>query len=157
MEIRANAVTKSSVVVALVLSLVVGTIFFVLQNYGPESTIRKFHSAIQRGLSVAGAGNQSLTKSLRDIQREVIEPLGLVNGSQGDPAGVSILRFAVNQMQNGGKLQILRMDRYPREVRAVVAYYYPNRPPQEMIWVVEKPTGRRAWLINATKTLRAVQ
>jgi hypothetical protein len=113
-----------------VLALLTIAVFYSLQDYGPESAIRRFHAAIVRG-------------DREELQRVTEQKLDSQNVAR---LAVQVQAF----MQEGFRYQLLRMQRSPSQVRAAVVYTAPDHQVFPMIWVVEK-TGR-VWKVDADKT-----
>ena len=128
-------ITRASAIAAAVLALGTLGVFIRLQEYGPESAIRKFHQALQRG-------------SLPALQRVTEEDV--------NAPGVQLLaiRVAAYLRAGGNRFRILRTDRTPTEVRAAVAYTAPGGPPQYMVWVVNRQG--RTWKVSARKTAQVM-
>lgn len=111
------------------MALITLAVFSTLQDYGPESAIRRFHAAIA---SDDGPELQQVTE--QSIQAPQVRYLA---------TWVRLLQ------QQGYRYQLMRMDRSPTQVRAAVVYTAGNivRP---MIWVVEKKG--HTWKVDAVKT-----
>jgi hypothetical protein len=115
---------------ALALSFVTLSVFYVLQDYGPESAIRRFHRAVRIGDS-------------NDLARVTEQPIG-------SPPVQELIAW-VNQMNFiGARYQLLRVERQPREVYAALAYVAPNNENYATVWVVEK--RGTSWKIDAART-----
>ena len=106
------------------------TVFGRLQNYGPQSAIRRFHLAVAEDNSA-------------DLQRVVLQPV--------TSPDVLELKKGVMILTSNGPYQISRMDRRPGEVAVAAIYSLP--PPQTLvvIWVTVK--DGRDWKVDAKKTL----
>ena len=122
----------STGIAALLLATLTISVFWALQNSGPESVLRRFHRAAVNG----------------DFQElaEVVSP-------DSTPQAVRILQYGVaDYARMGARYQMLRMKRSPRLVQATVAYVLPNRQMvPTMTWIVEKRGTQ--WKVNADKTL----
>lgn len=117
-----------------VLAVVVLFVFFILQDYGPESAVRRFHEAAARG-------------DLRTIQE-------LTKRGSSDEATIRLasqLRFIL--ISQGARYRLMRMDRRPGEVGAEVAYVYPGGQVAGLYWIVRKGPGERSWRIDVERTL----
>ena len=135
MEARPR-LARSAVVAAAVLAVAVLGLFLRLQEYGPESALRKFHQAIARG-------------SLTDLQRVTAEDVRA-------PAVQSLARGVASIMvTSNNRFRILRTDRTPNQVRAVVAYTLPQGPPQYVVWVVDR--RGRSWRVSVEGTVRVME
>ncbi len=120
----------SAIIAAVVLALGTVTVFWVLQDYGPQSAIRRFHLAVAENNSV-------------DMQQVVAQPV--------TSSDVQELIRGVVFLTSNGPYQIARMDRQPREVAAAAVYSLPGGQRQVLIWVVVK--DHRLWRVDATRTL----
>lgn len=125
----------SAYVAAALLAAVTLGVFYRLQDYGPESALRRFHSDV-------------INKDTDDLQRVTIEPIESANA-------FNLERFVYGIMHAGARYELVRMDRSPDQVRAAVIYRVPNSPKDvAMIWVVERtPQG---WRVNADKTVTII-
>lgn len=113
------------------ISLLTLYVFARLQDYGPESAIRRFHAAI---------ANQDT----QELIRVTAEPIGSNN--------VRLLVFSVGRWEKAGwTYQLLRMERTSDQVRAAVVYLDPMGGTHPMIWIVER--SGRSWRVNADKTM----
>ena len=130
-------IARGAAVAAIVLAIGVLGLFMRLQEYGPESAVRRFHQAISRG-------------ALPDLQRVTVEDVRspLVRGFVRDVAG--LMAQGVNRPP-----RILRTDRTPNQVRAAVAYPLPGGQPFYMVWVVERQG--RTWKVSVENTRRVIQ
>lgn len=116
---------------ASVLATITLGVFYVLQDYGPESAIRRYHQAI-------------LKQDRLDLQRVSVQEI--------DSENSRLLAREVGGFLAIGNYQLVRMERTPGEVRAGVVYR--PRGTQDvfpMIWIVEKKGG--VWKVNVDKTL----
>jgi hypothetical protein len=147
------SVPKASILPGIVLiSLVLG-VFFSLQNYGPQSTVRKFHATLKRMYDSQTSGQALKKADWEELQSLMIDDIGTSETmSVGSPAGMAI-RFVYTQYQANNSFRLIRTTRREREVIAAVAYGRSGQPP--IAWVVVKPVGSRQWKISAQKTLDA--
>jgi HAMP domain-containing protein len=122
---------------ALALAFVTLSVFYVLQDYGPESAIRRFHRAVQKG-------------DLGDLQRVTEQPID--SKSVGD-----LYRWVQEMNRYGARYQLLRVERQPRsrEVYAALVYVLPNGETYATVWVVEKQ--REAWRVDAARTMTIIE
>jgi len=102
-----------------------------LQDYGPESAIRRFNSALQRG-------------DLLEVQSVTEQPLD-------SPTAQELIYLVNTLLQQGFSYQLLKMDRQPGQVRAAVVYSRGKYQIYPVIMVVEK--DQRVWKIDADKTV----
>lgn len=124
----ADAWLASGLLAVLTLS-----VFWVLQYYGPESAIRRFHVA-------------TLSGDLDELQQVTAEDVG-------NPA-VLALREKVYVIANaGGTFELGRMGLDGRSVAAEVRYRVPRLGILVTVWLVQKPANDSHWKINATRTL----
>ena len=109
--------------------------FFVLQDYGPESAIRRFHQAIAE----------------RDLQE-----LAKVTEQEINTNAVAQLVWRVRSIDpTAQNYRLLRTDRSSREVRVEVGYRTPPGYVVVLPWIVQK-TGS-AWRVDAIETLGWMQ
>ncbi|MEI7984189.1 MAG: hypothetical protein WCI55_01065 [Armatimonadota bacterium] len=153
------SVPKASLLPAFLLACLVLFTYSTLQNYGPESTVRKFHTALH-SISQAQSNNKQISKRDWDALRSVIEEdIGNLGGAS-DPAnrdGIAIIGIGLEQFRLGKTYSLARMDRLTREVRIAVLYQKNAKSPSlPIVWVVDKPVGGREWKISARKTLSAM-
>lgn len=120
----------SGIVAAIVAVITLGT-FYILQDYGPASAIRRFHEAIFNN-DVGELQQVTYDKINSPAVRELITAVNSI----GEPASHP---------------QVARMDRQVGEVRAAVVYTYPNNLRTARVWVVEKHD--KLWQVNAEKTV----
>lgn len=125
-----------AVVVAAVLAFGVLGLFLRLQEYGPESALRKFHQAIER-------------RSLGDLQRVTREDV------RSPEVQSLVARVGYYMAVGGNRFRILRTDRTPNEVRAAVAYPLPGGPSPFVVWIVRR--DGRTWKVDADATSRVMQ
>jgi len=125
-----------SAVAAAFLACLTIRVFFELQDYGPESAIRKFNEAVKNN----------------DLGAMQAATLGGREGLKGDK--VPFLFWSLTQWDRRGiPMQIERIKRTGNEVRAEMVLTIPHQPHDTiwaMTWVVER-TGRD-WLVDANKT-----
>ena len=140
---------------AFLLGVLVLFTYFTLQNYGPESTLRKFHTAI-RNISQSHTEKKGISKAdWSDLRSTLTEDLGDLNGTGDSDALVAIQRVK-DLLQSGYTYSLAKMDRHPREVHIAVVYEKRKLPQITLVWIVDKPFGGREWKISARKTLSAL-
>jgi hypothetical protein len=149
------SVPKASLLPAILLGTLVLFTYFTLQNYGPESTLRKFHSALIKIDQAQSAGKRIPNADWNDLRSTLVEDLGDLEGT-GDAQAYSAVRKVNGLLLAGCKYSLAKMDRYPREVRIAVIYEKPMQPPIHLVWIIDKPFGGREWKISAQKTLSAM-
>ncbi|MCO5297764.1 MAG: hypothetical protein M9921_12985 [Fimbriimonadaceae bacterium] len=124
----ADAWIASGLLAVLTLS-----VFWVLQYYGPESAIRRFHVA-------------TLSGDLAELQQVTSEDVG-------DPAVLSLREKVYLIAKAGGTFELGRMGLDGRSVTAEVRYRIPRLGILVTVWLVQKPPSDNHWKINATRTL----
>ena len=153
------SVPKASLLPAVILGSLVIFTYSTLQNYGPQSTLRKFHNAIHN-IVQSQSNNKGIPKSdWRDLGSTLEEPIGTPNdpNDPSNPEAMIVFSRVYDQFQMGSTYSLGPMDRrIPREVRIAMVYQRGNQPQAPMVWVIEKPNGGREWKINAHKTLSAM-
>jgi hypothetical protein len=118
-------------ITAAILALVTLGIFFVLQHYGPESAVRRFHQG-----ALNGNDRELALVTFQDLR---------------DPNVVFLRRMVVDWVRTGGQVRIGRIERLnTRTAIAEVGYIYP-RGIRVVHWAVERrPEG---WVVNAEETV----
>lgn len=128
---KAGSAAVANLSAAALLGILTLGVFYVLQDYGPESSLRKFHRA-------------AVNRNLREIS-EVI-----AKGS--NPESVRVLaKMVYDYAHAGARYQLLHVKRENKRVVAEVAYVLPGRPVVfPVLWVVEKePDG---WKVDINET-----
>lgn len=128
---RVTSAARSSFLAAAVLAGTTLAVFGASQNYGPAAALRRFHVAVEKG-------------DYKAAER-------MLETGYADPASQELVLAARGLTAGGAGYQVARMERLPREVRAVVVYGGRNANRRAVVWVVEKTQG--AWRIDARKTL----
>lgn len=123
-------VRTASIAAAVALSGVTLATFGALQNYGPASTLRRFHVAVERNDAADAA-------RVLDLPLEANESRVLVS-------------LVAGLVRRGEPYRIARMERLPREVRAVVAYEGRDGLSRAFVWVIVKEG--RTWKIDVRRT-----
>ncbi|MEI8282415.1 MAG: hypothetical protein WCG75_08425 [Armatimonadota bacterium] len=152
------SVPKASVLPAILLGTLVLFTYSTLQNYGPQSTIRKFHSAIHN-INQAVVNGSKIPKSDWEVLRSTLEEdIGELGTGPFLPNRdvFNTYKSVAELFQEGRAYSLGPMDRRQREVRIAVIYMKGKTPPISMVWVVEKPSGGREWKISAHKTVSAM-
>ena len=125
-------------VAAVLLAAVTLGVFSVLQDYGPESAIRRFHHAVQVG-------------DLNELQRVTKQDL-----REGSPA--KLTAWVSNIIHAGARYRLLRVERQPTEVYAALEYVLPNGESYPTVWIVEKErTAGSSWKVDAKLTYQVLQ
>ncbi len=121
---------------SIILAALTLGVFSRLQDYGPESAIRRFNQAIVH------------------VDPDDMQKVTLANTHKAE------LRYLVvnleNWYQQGAYMRVAEMERTSDEVRAAVLYTfpgsqtYPKGTQRAMIWVVVRKG--KAWFVDANKT-----
>ena len=128
---RRGAAQIGSLFAALLLAGLTAGVFWVLQDYGPESALRKFHRA-------------AVNRNYRELT-QLVAP-----NSYED--SLNRLYYMVDTFaRSGAQYQLLYVKRENKRVVAEVAYAWPNRKlVVPVFWVVEKFPG--GWKVNVNQT-----
>ena len=106
-------------------------VFSELQNYGPESAIRRFYQAVK-------ANDRKAVESVMVPQQ--------IDGPN--------FKYLVGKLMawnaEGANLQVARIERTGNEVRAVVVFSFPSGTVTGFVWVVER--SGKDWLVDTNKT-----
>ncbi|HLO98887.1 MAG TPA: hypothetical protein VK171_09865 [Fimbriimonas sp.] len=149
-------VPKASLLPAALLALIVIFTFGSLQNYGPESTVRRFHTSLTN-IQKSQLENRGIpANEWARLRSSLVEDVGATPGSGTDQYAKLLVERVYDQYRIGATYSLARMDRHPREVRIAVVYAPPGMPQSTIVWVVTKPSGSREWKINARKTFSAM-
>lgn len=124
---------KIGIVAAVLLSVLTLTVFYRLQDYGPESALRKFHVA-----SVNGDWRTLSQVTIANVPEDVL---------------VDLQKSVSEIARAGGRYEMRQIVRTREKAQALVVYSLPFRG-QEVphIWVVTKESGR--WKVNPGETAR---
>ncbi|MEA2554543.1 MAG: hypothetical protein QOJ65_2719 [Fimbriimonadaceae bacterium] len=120
---------------ALVVAALVLFVFATLQNYGPESAVRRFHEAV-------------LTQNEQELRDVIMEP------TKRDPSYINDL-YALEEriadlMMQGARVTFRSVDRRPTQVWVSVNYKLPDNTAGSAPWVVQKVGGR--WKVDVHAT-----
>lgn len=131
-SMRRGAIAPGTLIAALAMAILVSSVFFLLQDYGPESALRKFHRAV-------------VNRDLADL-RYVVSP------GSSETALNQMAAMVDSYARAGARYQLLYVKRENRRVIAEVAYVMPNRGlVLPVFWVVEKSGAR--WRVDVDETL----
>jgi hypothetical protein len=122
-------------VAAAVLATLTLTVFYVLQDYGPQSAVRRFYAAV-------ATDNNAALQQVVDVRYD-------------DPDVFYIKKFVLIFVAKGIQPQLARIDRQGDTVRVAVVYHLPNRETIAIVWIVDKK--RHLWTINAALTAKALR
>ncbi|HZH97643.1 MAG TPA: hypothetical protein VEX38_01615 [Fimbriimonadaceae bacterium] len=119
----------TSLAASAVLAILTLLVFFVLQHYGPESAVRRFHQAV-------------LNDSARELALVTVQ-------TPGDPDVQFLSQMVRDSVRTGANIRLGRVERERNRAVAEVGYVYP-RGVRVIYWVVErKPAG---WMVNGKAT-----
>ena len=128
---RSGKAATASLIAALVLALLTGGVFWVLQDYGPESALRKFHRA-------------SINHEWRDLGEVVM------SGSYRQNVEV-LANMVETYARLGARYQLQQVRRQNGKVLARVEYVFPNGRRDPVFWVVDK--AKDGWRVNVNETM----
>ena len=134
------SVPKASLLPAILLGTLVLFTYSTLQNYGPQSTIRKFHSAIHN-INQAIVNGKKIPKGDWEVLKSTIEEdIGELDTGNFMPNHdvLDIFKSVSEQFQDGRAYSLGPMDRRLREVRIAVIYIKDKMPPMSMVWAVAR-------------------
>jgi hypothetical protein len=116
---KPRSFSSASVFSAAILSVVTLLVFFVLQDYGPESSLRKFHEAI--------------------VQKDPRKLAQVMTGQLSDPPNVEYVDLVGSLLvgQNA-RYRLLRTDHRDGKVGAEVQYLLPSGKTTTIYWVLSK-------------------
>jgi hypothetical protein len=97
---------------AVVLTALVLFVFSTLQNYGPESAVRRFHEGILR----------------RDM-REINEVTMPANSHQEEGEVNAMARLIYGRLNQSRRIRLQDMQRSPKAIIVTVLYYTPDGAP----------------------------
>jgi hypothetical protein len=106
-------------------------VFFELQDYGPESAIRRFLESVRTNNPTELLGVVTDPPIQGVNERRMVGALGVWD-------------------RNRVTSQVGRLERTGNEVRAAVIFSFPNGTIWSSVWVVER--RGRMWLVDANKT-----
>ena len=106
-------------------------VFSELQNYGPESAIRRFNMAIKAN------------------DRKGLEAVMVAQQIDGENFKYLLAKL-MSWNAEGATMQVARMERTGNEVRAVVVFSFPSGKMTAFVWVVER--RGKDWLVDTNKT-----
>lgn len=125
------AATLKALLPAVTLAALVLFVFATLQNYGPESAVRRFHEAV-------------LTRNVEELNEVVYVPF---QRQDLDALVLSLQKlFAA-----GARIRLRDVERSPYMVHVSVLYHTPSGASGSGIWVARKtPAG---WKVDVGSTL----
>lgn len=122
---------------AAALGLITVATFYVFQNFGPQSVIRRFHIDVARS-------------DRTDLSKVTVEPL---RGDARAPTDLMVSQVAVFIRANAS-YEIVSLKRSRGSVQAAVAYELPDGREATIIWVVRQfPTD---WRVDCRATLQGM-
>lgn len=131
---RRGGFATQAVLASALLSLLTLGVFFLLQDYGPESAVRRFHQA-------------ALADNDRELQRVTDQSIRSSSVKQ-------LREFVSGLLTSGAKIQIGRVERSPSQVLAEFRYYRRDGV-YILIWYVKKT--KSGWAVDAERTLTSFQ
>jgi hypothetical protein len=118
------------ILASVLLALLTLSVFYVLQDYGPESAIRKYNEAVLNGDSLA----------LNAISSQPID----------SPDGEWLQAQVHSFLAAGGRLRLETIRREPTTDLAEVEYVLPDPPAVPFLFVVTK--DNHVWKVNPSAT-----
>ena len=141
-------------VAAISLALITLFVFYTLQNFGPESAVRRFNALLQTAAQAAKGGQIQIPAA--DLSNAVLPP------SDGASITFVVQQFAPYFVQ-GGTFQIIKRatgDSYPRKgwtehtVLVEVVYNVQGSAPDFAVWVAAQDRNGQ-WKIDTDLTATA--
>lgn len=121
---------------SILLSLVTLFVFFTLRDYGPDSSVRKFHLAAE------------------DLNREEAAPL--VYPDFNSSSTQELWSLVAGLMANGRtNFEIAHYQRKANQAAIAVRYRFPNGEQRTLIWLVNRIEGK--WRIDTRETTLAAR
>lgn len=124
---------ESGLAAAAILAALTIAVFFALQNYGPESAVRRLHEAFLR-------------KDRAAFAQLLDEPLD-------DPSVSGVILTLERIAPYADSYRLESMERKVNAARLGVVYLRRSRIIAAAPWWVDR-VGSRVWRINATKTVK---
>jgi hypothetical protein len=106
-------------------------VFFVLQNFGPQSAVRRFHNAILR-------------RDSTELRASVLEST--------DSKSVRVLVDGVSRLLLNGPPALAGSRHEPNEEQLLLTYRDDQGNVFPIVFFVEKRPGQRNWKVNSSKT-----
>jgi hypothetical protein len=163
---KASPQTPWSVLSAAVLAVGTLYVFYALQDYGPESTVRRFQSVVNSIATYTPPEVQLSSIANAEQRLSYIAPrdLGQLERLMAQPAGAPSVGFLVDLTRPyayaGARYEIVRVDYRRLDKCIVVAMYHVpevrvagRRAPRQhaMVYVVERK--EHSWQINADEMI----
>ncbi|HVT12351.1 MAG TPA: hypothetical protein VHE55_08790 [Fimbriimonadaceae bacterium] len=123
-----------SYLAAAALALVTIFTFYVFQDFGPQSVIRRFHIDVAR-------------QDWRDIDLVAKENVS-------SPATQSMIRFVNEMVVNNASYEIVSLKRLHKEVLAAVEYRLPNGAGVGVVWHVVQSSND--WRVDCRATVEGM-
>ncbi|CAN5536895.1 hypothetical protein BH11ARM1_BH11ARM1_10170 [soil metagenome] len=139
---------------AAVLAVITLAVFSVLQNFGPESTARRFNALGETLQYIPMTAHYTPGKQVHEVDKLALTDL-TVAGPE-DPYLRLLLDLEVRPAGfSNAAFEIVRLDyKTTTQAIAVIKYTYPGCNQQFFVWILELERG--AWRINAKKTYDTV-
>lgn len=130
---------SGSWIAAGLIATLTASVFFVLQNYGPESTVRRFHEAVVR------KNFSELSRVSSGSIRQATDRVEL------DPATAMLWNFVTDLVAQGARLRLRDVQRGPGFVWVAVYYVVPGRAPVALPWLA-RHTPQGEWKVDTLAT-----
>jgi hypothetical protein len=123
----------AGILASVLLALLTSSVFYVLQDYGPESAIRKYNEAVRNDDILALRQATTQLDHAKAPAATAAEP-DLTTYSR------SVAQFVRDRLAANGRLRLDGMDRQPDQARATagVEYVMPTGAPIQFLFVVVK-------------------
>ena len=134
---------------AATLALLVLFVFWALQNYGPESTIRRFHGVVAHICTYLPPEQPYDPRLLR--REDYVELAHLTGGAQNSKSLAGLVDGVRGSIYFRQTFSIARNDyKTTRHTLVVVVYKSRKGEQNAAVYVVDKPD--QSWIINAGDT-----
>ena len=143
---------------AAVLAVITLVAFFILQDYGPVSAVRRFHEALRR--SNLPAVQQALASgdAAAFIQRLGSGNAATIQQVSEEPVGDPSVQYMALHLSplilQGIQPQLAKTEREGERDDVVVVYHLPNGEMLAIVWIVDRKGS--IWKINAQETAEAL-
>lgn len=145
----------SAFIPAGLLALVTLGVFYVTQNYGPESAVRRFHTVGLHANSVFNAGQPFNYQLLQPY--DLLELAEVTSPSVRDPNVARLMDDWVRPVGlYNARYEIARIDYiHPDQATVAVIYNYPMHPPSAMVWIATLKNN--TWKVEVDLTAKIVR
>jgi hypothetical protein len=124
-------------ITAAVLASITLWSFWVLQNYGPDSSIRRFHEAA--------------------VKLDRAELAAVTWGDPNSAAAIRLQQTVRAWLTGGATFRIARKQETRGVLTAAVIYSRPGAPSMATVWVLRRQQGESGWRVDAPETLMFLQ